>query len=192
MMSDRVSIIIPCLFRPEFLPMISKCLEGLSTDYQVILIGNDSYAINVNNGLKAATGDYLVICNNDIEFLQLDWLDHLLKPLKEGYDISSIRVSDSDGFTVEDRYEEDAKFGSLWAMTRKTYETLGPLDESFGNYFEDLDYHQRAKEAGLRVVKNHAGLVDHQGKATFKEVDPEDKNYQEAMDKFKIKYGKVL
>jgi GT2 family glycosyltransferase len=187
----KVSIVIPCLFKPELLGMIFKCLSGLSTDYQVILIGNGSYAVNVNNGLKAATGDYLVIMNNDIELIQPDWLDHLLKPLKEGYDISSIRTTEPDGWTTEDRYEEDAKFGSIWAMTRDTYETLGPLDESFGNYFEDLDFHQRAKDAGLKIVKNHAGLVEHKGKATIKLVDPTDQNYLKARELFRNKWGRV-
>lgn len=189
---DKVSIIIPVLFEnQELINMTAVCLTTMGNIGQVIVIGNDSYAVNVNNGLKAATGDYLIICNNDIEFLQPDWLDHLLKPLHEGYAISSIRTSDADGYTVEERYEEDAKFGSIWAMTRVTYEALGPLDESFGNYFEDLDYQKRAEDAGLRVVKNHAGLVEHKGKATFKVVDPDDKNYKQAMERFRKKWGAV-
>lgn len=191
MSTRQVGIIIPCLFKPELLEMIMKCLSGLPTDCQVILIGNDSYSVNVNNGLRASTGDYLVICNNDIEFIQPDWLEHLLEPLEKGYDISSIRTSDSDGYLVEDRLEENAKFGSIWAMTRRTYEILGDLDVSFGNYFEDLDYHQRAKEAGLKVVKNHAGLVEHKGKGTFSKVDPKDTNYLLARELFKQKWREV-
>lgn len=190
-MKDKISIIVPCLFRLELIDMIAECIRGLSTEHQLILIGNDSYAINVNNGLKAATGDYLVICNNDIEFIQPDWLDHLLKPLKEGYGISSIRTSDSDGYTVEDRYEENAKFGSLWAMTRETYNKLGPIAEHYGNYFEDLDYWRKAQTMGIKIVKNHAGLVDHKGKASFKLIDPQDLQYYEAMEKYRRVWGSV-
>jgi len=174
--------------------MTIKCLEGLKIVDELIVINRDrSYAGNVNAGLKIAEGDIIVICNNDIEFLQHDWLEHLTKPLSEGYDISSIRTSDSDGFEVEQRYEEGAKFGSIWALKWKVYEKIGGLDESFGKgYFEDLDYKLRAEKAGFKVVKNHAGLVHHIGKATFKNVDPEDKSYYEAMEKFRQKYGEVL
>jgi len=172
--------------------MIKNCLEGLPTNCQVILVGNDSYAVNVNNGLKATTGDYLIICNNDIEIIQPDWLDHLLKPLKEGYDISSIRNTEADGWQTEDKITEGDKFGAIWAMKREVYETIGGLDESFGKgYYEDLDFHKRAEDAGFKVAKNHAGIVEHIGKATFKIVDPDDTSYLEATQKFKAKWGKL-
>jgi GT2 family glycosyltransferase len=186
---SNVSIIVPCLFRPELSGMIAECMKGLGIEHQVIFISNDSYAKNVNNAVKATTGNYLVICNNDIEFIQADWLDHLLKPLDEGYGISSIRTTEPDGWIVEDRYEEGAKFGSLWALTKRTYYMIGPLDESFGNYFEDLDYWRRAKERGIKIVKNHNGLVEHKGKATFKLVDPKDTQYEKAKQRYLEKYG---
>lgn len=188
----KISAIVPCLWvNQNFLDMTTWCLAGLINIDQTIVVNGDSYAVNVNNGLKAATGDILIISNNDVEFIQPEWLEHLLKPLNDGYDISSVRTTDSDGWETEDRIEEDAKFGSLWAMKRKVYETIGGLDESFGNYFEDLDYHERAKRAGFRIAKNHAGLVEHIGKATFKEVDPDDRQYEAAKEKFKKKYGSV-
>lgn len=188
----KVSIIIPCLFKPELLDMIKKCISGLSLDCQVILIGNDGYAVNVNNGLRAATGDYLVICNNDIEFIQDGWLDHLLKPLKEGYDISSIRTSGSDGWTVEDKITEDDYFGSIWAITREVYETIGGLDEAFiKGTFEDKDYYNRAKSAGFRIGKNHAGLVLHEGRATNKIVFPNYEDFTEGKEVYFKKYGRI-
>lgn len=171
---DKASIIIPC-YRPNYLDKLTKCLSSIEIEAEILPIISDlSYAKNVNIGLKAATGDFLVVSNNDIEFIQPDWLDHLLEPLKEGYAISSIRTSDSDGFATEDKYEENAKFGSIWAITRDTFENLGLLEEGFGRgYYEDQDYWRRARMAGLRIVKNHAGVVEHTGKGTFKEVDPE-------------------
>lgn len=153
---------------------------------------NGGYAAAVNTGLYYAKGDPIIVCNNDIKFIQPNWLKHLTQPLKEGYDISSIRTTDSDGWATEDAYEIDAKFGSIWAMKRKVYQALGGLDEGFGKgYFEDLDYHERAKQAGFKVVKNHAGIVEHQGKATFKEIDPEDKTYSIAKTRFIRKHGKL-
>lgn len=153
---------------------------------------NGGYAAAVNTGLREATGDVIIICNNDVVFIQPDWLKHLLKPLQEGYDISSIRTSDSDGWTTDDKITEGDKFGSIWAMKREVYETIGGLDESFGKgYFEDLDYQKRAEDAGFKVGKNHAGLVEHIGKATFSIVDPDDTAYKKAMERFKEKHGKI-
>ena len=160
-------------------------IDDLDHGMLIKLDKNGGYAKAVNAGLRVATGDYLIISNNDIEFVQPDWLDHLLKPLKEGYDISSIRTTDPDGWEVEDKITEGDKFGSLWAMKRDVYTKLGPLDEGYGKgYFEDLDYQRRAEQEGFRIAKNHAGLVEHLGKATFKIVDPEDRSYHEAAGRF--------
>lgn len=190
----KTSIIIPNLWLNEdLLDMTFECIKGAYQDVDEMIVINDnqSYAKNVNKGLKSCTGDYIIICNNDVAFVQHDWLEHLLKPLKEGYDVSSVRTTDSDGWETEDKITEGDKFGSLWCMKREVYEKIGGLDEDFGNYFEDLDYHKRAEDAGFRVAKNHAGLVEHRGKATFKISDPEDKSYQIAYQRFEEKWGKV-
>lgn len=210
-----ISVIVPVyLVNNDLVDMTYECLEGLyRTDGidEVIVVDdgspikidgtwftvverpeNGGYASAVNSGLAKAKGDVIIISNNDIEFVDPNWLTHLLKPLHEGYDISSIRTTDPDGWEVDDYISEDDKFGCLWAIKREVYETIGGLDESFGKgYFEDLDYHQRAKEAGFKVGKNHAGLVEHKGKQTFSVVDIEDTAYNEAREKFKKKYGGV-
>lgn len=152
---------------------------------------NGGFPAAVNSGLKAATGDVLIISNNDIIFAE-NWLTELLKPLKD-YDISSIRVSDSDGHETEDKITEGDKFGSLWAMKRKVYEKLGGLDESFGTgTFEDLDYYVRAKKAGFKIAKNHSVAVEHIGRATFDVVDPEKKNFLRNKKLFEKKHGQSL
>lgn len=210
MQVDKTSLIIPCYFADEsFVKMTSDCLESLKygrpsevimvndgsplssiwvwgADSQINLRDNHGYATAVNTGLRAAHENVLIVSNNDIIFTP-GWLEALLKPLHEGYDISSIVTSDS-GYTTEDKITEGDKFGSLWAMKRKVYDTLGGLDESFGNYFEDLDYRRRAIIAGFKIGKNHAGLVEHEGKATFKVVDPEDKLYYAAQAKYLDKW----
>lgn len=190
----KSSMIIPNLWaNEELLDMTIGCIKGAYqvVDEMLIINDNQSYAKNVNKGLRACTGDYIIICNNDISFVQPDWLDHLLKPLQEGYDISSIRTTDGDGWETEDKITEGDKFGSIWCMKREVYEKVGLLDESFGNYFEDLDYHKRAENEDFKVAKNHAGLVEHQGKATSKTIDPEDKAYNKAMEIYRRKWGKV-
>jgi GT2 family glycosyltransferase len=211
------SLIMPCYFaNPKMVKMTQECYYSLKdTNYndQVIIVDdgspikgnvgmtgihkfirlpkNKGYAGAVNAGLAEAEGDYLIICNNDIEFIQHDWLNHLLKGFNEGYDIVSIRTTDADGWLEDNFISEGDKFGSFWAMRREVYEKIGGLDESFGNYFEDLDYQKRAEDAGFRVGKNHAGIVHHYGKSTFKVIDPTDSNYLAAAEKFKDKWGEI-
>lgn len=213
-----ISLIIPAyMSSPKLVKMTGDCLRSLRENSspqpdEVILVDdgspikihinpsvqilelpeNGGYAAAVNAGMSAAKGDYLVICNNDVQFVQRDWLTHLLKPLKEGYHISSILTTDSDGWITNEIITEGDKFGSIWAITKQAYKTLGPLDVSFGKgYFEDLDYHHRANVAGLRVAKNRAGIVEHLGKATFKENDPDDEYYAAAQKRYEEKNGPV-
>lgn len=215
MSKDSVSIVLPCFWADEsLLLMTEKCLESILVDehlevelivvddgsplkaelgdaIQITLPENQGYAAAVNAGLDAANGEYLVISNNDIIFIQPDWLEQLLRPLKEGAGISTIRTTEPDGWQTENKYEENAKFGSLWAMTRATYEALGGLDERFGKgYGEDLDYWHRARNAGIRIVKNHSGLAEHLGKATFKVTDPKDTYFNEFLFAYHRKWPK--
>lgn len=155
------------------------------------LPSNQGYPRAVNAGWFEATGDVIITANNDIVFYP-DWLKHLLFPLDNGYDISSIRTTEPDGWTTEDNITEGEKFGSLWAMKREVYETLGGLDERFGQgYFEDTDYWRRALEAGFRIGKNHRGLVEHRGHATFDVVDPENLSYARNLRVYAEKHGRV-
>jgi GT2 family glycosyltransferase len=212
-MSDQVSIIIPVYWVDQTLiDMTEVCLRGLAElNLDVIVVDdgsplkhvpsvgtvysrptNGGYAAAVNTGLEHSEGQYIIVCNNDIEFIQPDWLDRLLYPVANGWDIASIRTTDCDGWLTEDKITEGDKFGSIWVMKRSVYEAIGGLDETFGKgYFEDLDFKKRAEAAGFRVAKNHAGIVDHHGKATFSRVDPDDEAYYRAMARFKEKYGQV-
>lgn len=203
----RNSLIIPCYFaNQELIDITQQCIDSLRDPIDQLIVVDDGsplrsklstmrrhrnggYAKAVNSGLRKANGDVLIISNNDIVFYP-GWLQAILQPLRQGYDISSIRTSDSDGWEIEDKITEGDKFGSIWAMKRKVYETLGGLDETFGKgYAEDLDYRRRAINAGFRIAKNHAGLVEHQGKATFRQVDPEDRHYHQALKHYKEKWG---
>jgi GT2 family glycosyltransferase len=54
--------------------------------------------------------------------------------------------------------------GACWLLTRRAYETIGPLDAGYFWTFEDVDYCQRAKRAGLRVVYfPDASIIHHIG-----------------------------
>jgi GT2 family glycosyltransferase len=218
MSAVKTSLIMPCYFADEsFVDMTRVCLHSLRFGMpdEVIVVDdgspiepkynafpvygrtirrkkNGGYAAAVNTGLQAATGDIIIIANNDIEFVP-GWLEAITEPLQNGYDIGSIRThgrTDTDAYTTKDKVTEGDEFGSLWAMRRETYGKLGPLDTRFGKgYFEDTDYRRRALDAGLRIAKNHRAVVEHVGSATFGAVDPDRELFERAMEVFRQKWG---
>jgi len=150
---------------------------------------NGGYCAAVNTGLFYAEGDVLILGNNDLVFAD-GWLPELLKPLEQGFDISTIWTSDQH-VKLEDRIEEDAKFGSLFAMKREVYEMLGGFDERFRGYFGDLDYRRRALNAGFKIGKNLNAVVEHRAKATYTQTDPDDMEYQRGKLLYEAKWGYI-
>lgn len=222
MSTDKITIVIPCYWaNDELIETTLTCINSVNDtcDVEEVLLiddgspekliledntdfrqrftiitreNNGGYAAAVNTGLFYATGDIIIISNNDVEFIDPKWLYHLLKPLEEGFDISSIRTTDSDGWETEERIEEDAYFGSIWAIRRHVYDSIGGLNETFRKgTFEDKDYYNRAKAAGFRIAKNHAGLVQHAGRATNKVVFPNFEDFEEGKGIYKSIYGRI-
>lgn len=181
--------------RPDEVIVVDDC-----SPYKVKYAGADKYIFRgknggfpkcANTGFKEATGDILILSNNDIIY-NPGWLEGILKPFDFGFDISSIKVSDADGYVVEDKITEGDRFGSLWAMKRNVYETLGGFDESFDKgTFEDLDFHKRALAAGFRIGKNQGALVEHVGRATMDKIYPDRQDFKEGQQHFIKKYGRL-
>lgn len=208
---SRISIIIPAYYaNDELVAMTARCLHSLDItvgDAEIILVDdgspiaamqdgsnvdirlpeNQGYSAAVNVGLEAATGDILIVGNNDLTFPPI-WLTELLRPLEEGYDVSTCWTSDQE-VKLEQRIEDNAKFGSIFAMKREVYEAIGPFDEQFRGYFADLDYRQRMLDEGFKIGKNLNFVIPHLAKATYKEVDGADEEYYHAKSLFEIKWG---
>lgn len=190
-MPTKVSLIIPAYFaNKELLDMTLNCVRSNTEDVQLLLIAdNQPYTINVNNALRASTGDFIVIGNNDITFPE-KWLTELLRPLQEGFDIATC-WSSNQPYKLEDKIENDAKFDCLWAMKQEVYKTLGGLDTQFKGYFSDTDYRRRALNAGFKIGKNCNLVVEHKSKATYKNTDPKDTEYGRSMRLYEAKWGFV-
>lgn len=139
---------------------------------------------------RAATGDILIVGNNDLTFTE-NWLTELLRPLDEGFDLACCWTSDQE-YQLSNSITENSKFGSLFAMNRIVYETIGGFDEQFRGYFADDDYRERLLAAGFRIGRNNNLVVEHVAKATYKEVDPDDTEYRRAKLLYEIKYGEPL
>lgn len=191
------SIIIPLYFAdPSQYQVIKRCFDSLAEfDGELIVINDNSplecpdfpvtlthrknfgYTKSVNDGLRLATGDVLIIANQDIVFTPelLEQFD------KVKFGIYSPKTTDEG---------EGDKFGSIWAMSRRAYQLLGPLDERMAAFFSDTDYYQRAKETGVPVVKWRSLVIEHEGNNAYQFTD-KDGLYQADMNAYEAKYGRV-
>jgi len=163
---------------------------------------NKGYAGGNNDGMRVASGDCIVLLNNDT-LVTPGWLDSLLMPLEGDRSIGLIcPVTNSAGNEQmvllpslnEENYVEVAgqytrrNTGHLFdteklgfycvAMRREVMEKVGLLDEGFGlGMFEDDDYCLRVRKAGYRLAVNEGCFIYHKGSLSFKRLDNEE--YQE-------------
>lgn len=211
MNGKKVSLIIPCYwFNEDLVEMTKKCIDSLNLDEldEVILVDdgspieyvynktkiihlptNSGYARAANAGLEAATGDILILGNNDLVFHE-NWLTELLFPLNVGFDVSTVWTSDQK-VKLEDRIESGAKFGSLFAMNRDVYEKVGGFDEQFRSIFSDTDLRRRILDEHFTIGKNLSDVVTHLARATHKVVDKDDSKEEFLHNQrlFEAKYG---
>lgn len=163
---------------------------------QVRLIRNErnlGFAAGNNVGLRAATGDVLVLLNQDTE-VRPGWLAALVEAVQDlTVGIAGCKLLYPDG-TIQHaggylhgdrgatehygRHEldvgqydipRDVEFvtGAALALTRETWKCIGPLDEEFAPaYFEDTDWCFRAQAAGRRVVYWPAAVAVHKESAS--------------------------
>jgi GT2 family glycosyltransferase len=158
---------------------------------QVRLIRNArnlGFAAGNNVGLRAATGDVLVLLNQDT-VVRPRWLQTLVTTLEDPtigivgckllYPDGTIqhaggRIVDARGSSRHigrgemDAGQHDAAqdvdfvTGAALAVSREAFIRVGPLDEGFmPAYYEDTDWSYRVREAGLRVVYCPDSLATH-------------------------------
>jgi GT2 family glycosyltransferase len=176
-----------------------EMLQAIKDPHVRVLLNqeNAGFAAANNQGLRAATGAYLVLLNNDT-VVPRGWLPRLLRHLDDaqiGLTVAATNFSGNESripvpySTVEemfpfaerymhehDRQRFDIAVAAMYCvgMRRDTYERLGPLDEEFGiGMFEDDDYSHRARLAGLRVVCTEDVFVHHVGQASFAKLPRE-------------------
>jgi GT2 family glycosyltransferase len=171
--------------------------EWLQAQPDVRLIrnrANEGFPRACNRGMSAATGDNLLLLNNDT-LATPRWLKQLTAALHSEDGIGAVgpvtnaasyytsmpvtyrnteemtRFADEYNRTDPDKWEERLKLIAFCLLLkREVYERVGPLDERFspGN-LEDDDYSVRIRLAGYRLLLCTDTFVHHEGTATFKE-----------------------
>lgn len=220
----KFSIIIPVCNNEKLTKNCLHTIKECSNDYEVIIVDNGSvpsysglehvirneknegFPVAVNQGLKSAKGEILVILNNDT-LVTPNWLDIIEKHLKD-YDLVGPCTNNILGLQqiFADHYKSKSELYDFAkkqteqnqnsiipihrliffcvAFKREVLNKVGFLDEQFtpGN-FEDNDYCLRAIDAGFKLGIAYDIFIHHQGSATHKSLNLDHKKLLELNQK---------
>jgi GT2 family glycosyltransferase len=150
---------------------------------------NLGFAAAVNRGIASTTADWIAILNNDVT-LAPDWLEQLLRT-DAAFATGKI-LHAADHSILDGTFDEISTAGCAWrcgagrpdapiwnqprqiriapmtaAIFRKSlFNDLGPLDENFGSYLEDVDFGIRCALSGVQGAYIPAAVAYHRGSAT--------------------------
>jgi GT2 family glycosyltransferase len=155
---------------------------------------NHGFAGGNNLGLALATGDFLVLLNNDT-LVSAHWRDALLAHLSDHstglvgpvtnrtcneaqIDAPCKTFGEFETFSANraaKHAREQLEISMLAmfcvAMRREVFQKVGVLDEQFEvGMFEDDDYSRRVRAAGFKIVCAENVFVHHFGQASFGEL----------------------
>jgi GT2 family glycosyltransferase len=148
-----------------------------------------------NQGLKIATGEYIILLNNDC-FVTPNWIEKLVNHIKSNEQIGIVgpvtnnigneakidlnyknikeMVSASKKYCDENsgKYFEIKMLAFFCVMfSRKIFETVGFLDEKFGlGFFEDDDYCERIKKINKKIICAKDVFIHHHLSASFNKM----------------------
>lgn len=150
----------------------------MSGEYDELIIIDSkklSLAKKINNGLRKAKGDFLVVSNDDII-------------LKSGH-LSDLCVEGEVHSPVVHGGLNKLFHAHLYCMPRSVYEEIGGYDETCPSaYYTDSDYWVRLVKSNIPVVKNEAVHIDHPEPARTLKHTKEKEN--KAREWFVNKHGK--
>lgn len=172
-------------------------VEWLSNQSDLISILNDTnrgFPAGCNQGIEIATGDYILLLNNDTVVTN-NWLENMLTCLNSDETIGAVgcvtnscsyyqsiqvdykdindmqRFADSYNVSNPLSWEERLKLvGYCMLIKRTVIDEVGSLDERFtpGNY-EDDDLSLRIRQAGYKLMLCKDTFIHHYGSVSFRE-----------------------
>lgn len=156
---------------------------------------NLGFVASINRGAEMASGEHLVLLNNDTE-VQPGWLEALLRAVESGPDVGAVgaklvfpdgRLQEAGGIIWNDatgwnygfgkdpeappfnhRREVDYCSGAALLVRRSLFAELGGFDRRFDpGFYEDVDLCFSLRAKGWRVLYEPTSVVVHHGGMTF-------------------------
>ena len=158
---------------------------------KVLRLGqNFGFAVAVNRGISSTNADWIAILNNDVT-LAPDWLEQLLKT--DSQFATGKILNAADHSLIDGTFDEISRGACAWrcgqgkkdspvwnqrqairmapmtaAIFRKSlFTAVGPLDENFGSYLEDVDFGIRCALLGLAGEYIPEAVAYHRGSETW-------------------------
>lgn len=163
---------------------------------------NLGFAGGNNLGIRAATGDCLLLLNNDTEVTD-NTLHHLAETLDADPSIGAVcpkirfwappqaiqfagytpltRITLRNGLigfgqpddgSYDSPHETPYAHGAAMMVRREAVGKAGPMPEEYFLYYEELDWSERLREAGYRIVYDPRATVFHKESATTGQQSP--------------------
>lgn len=190
---------------------------GRATNRRLVLNEqNKGFSAGNNDGLAIASGEYLVLLNNDT-YVTPGWVRTMVNHCRRDKSIGllgpvtnnigneariDIAYDSMDEMLVRSAEHTRLRLGQTFPLRtaaffcvmipRRTYEQAGPLDEAFGRgFFEDDDYCRRVEQLGLRVVCADDVFIHHHLSASFNKLKQQDRQrlFEENRKIYEAKWG---
>ncbi|WP_248927682.1 glycosyltransferase family 2 protein [Paenibacillus hamazuiensis] len=191
---------------------VEYCLKERRKVRLVSVPFNRGFPGACNLGLKLASGDAMLLLNNDV-IVTPNWLSNLMRCLYSSRETGIVGPTTN---YASGRQRVDSPYGSpelaaqapnipdagkwqtvprlvgfCFLIKRELMETIGLLDEQFApGHFEDDDYCFRARLAGFQLKIAGDTFVYHHGSASFGQESEQVKSLiRRNYDKFVAKWG---
>lgn len=203
---------------PEWLQQWAAA-EGPKNRTLILNADNRGFAAGNNQGLAIATGEYLVMLNNDTHVTP-GWLRTMINHMRRNPELGLLGpVTNNIGNEARiDIFYDDmtqmlaraaqythAHLGQLYPLRtaaffcvmlkRAVFEKIGPLDEAFGRgFFEDDDYCRRVEQSGLKIACAEDVFIHHHLSASFNKLKSQDRQklFDENKKIYEAKWGQWI
>lgn len=138
----KISVVIPHYeIDSSFRKVLNDCIASMKGQYYELIVVEDkidNLSRKINKGILLTTGDWIVVCNNDII------LDK--GTLKDTCNMKYVVTP-----YVNERVEK-LFHAHMWTMHRTTLARVGLMSEEYkGFYFDDSDYWMQIEHRGIEI-----------------------------------------
>ncbi|MEG5140301.1 MULTISPECIES: glycosyltransferase [unclassified Microcoleus] len=171
-----------------------NALHELFPKVRIFVNTANNFAKALNLGISEAKGQYIGFLNNDAT-LDSHWLEILVKRLETDNKVGATsgkllfkdgRINSAGIQQLPNFYWQDVGFGEkdtgqydiqreveglCWAAVlfrRECLEDVGPIDEDFVMYFEDVEFAKRCHKRGWKMLYTPAAIAHHEYRGSSK------------------------